>query len=486
MVHAPARLNMSLSLRSYMTLRLYNTLGREKQVFEPLEGSTARMYACGPTVYHYAHLGNLRAYVFMDVLRRVIEYVGYDVDLIINITDVGHLTDDADQGEDKMEKGAKREGKSVWDIAAYYTEAFMQDIDALNIKRPRKWTKATDYIQEQIDLVKKIEANGFTYRTDDGIYFDTSKLDNYGVLVPNFDPEALQAGKRVEMGDKKHATDFALWKFSSPGESRQMEWDSPWGVGFPGWHVECTAMGCSELGEVFDIHTGGQDHISVHHTNEIAQAKGAFGTNHARFWMHNEFLVDKSGKMSKSKGDFLRLQSVQEKGFDPLDYRYFCLLTHYRKPLSFSWEALEAARSARLRVTEKVVSLKEEVSGLGSGKPSSMQLALQKRFSEAISDDLNTADALALVQEVLKSELSASQKLSLLLDWDAVLGLRFSQAAKQVVDAPQEVVALADKRLVARQEKDFSRADALREEIASLGWVVEDTSADSYELSPAR
>ena len=451
-------------------MKLFNTLTQKKQEFVPIQ-KIVKMYSCGPTVYHYAHLGNLRSYVFMDILRRTLEYVGHEVQLVVNITDVGHLTDDADQGEDKMEKGAAREGKSVWDVAKFYTDAFMQDIDSLNIKQPSKWTKATDYIQEQIDLVKKIEQNGFTYQTSDGVYFDTSKLDNYGEMIPNFDPEALEGGKRVDLGEKKHKTDFALWKFSPKDEQRQMEWDSPWGRGFPGWHVECTAMGCKELGERFDIHTGGMDHISVHHTNEIAQARGAFGHNHAKFWMHNEFLLDKTGKMSKSKGDFLRLQTITEKSYHPLDYRYFCLTTHYRKPLTFSFEALDAAKNAREKLTNAVMKLKESTSL--DNALSEERIQLQSKFSQAITDDLNTPQALAVVHETIKSDLPDAQKLSLLLDWEQVLGLNLHKAVKE--DVPEKVQDLAMKREQARKDKNWELADKLREEIHEQGYAVEDS-----------
>lgn len=465
-----------------MTLRLYNTLGHEKQDFAPKQDNTATFYACGPTVYHYAHLGNLRAYVFMDVLRRALRFNGHEVNLVVNITDVGHLTDDADQGEDKMEKGAARENKSVWDIAEHYTEVFKQDLQHLNIQSPSKWVVATEHIQEMIDLVKKIEHNGYAYETSDGIYFDTSKLDDYGVLVENFDPEQLEAGKRVDMKQKRNATDFALWKFSPEDEQRQMEWDSPWGVGFPGWHIECTAMACDQLGEQFDIHTGGIDHIPVHHTNEIAQAQGAFGDIHARFWLHNEFLIDKQGKMSKSKGDFLRLQTILDEGFDALDYRYLCLLTHYRKPLTFSWDALTAARTARLRLTDKAIALKESCSPDSS--MSDARIEFQGRFASAINDDLNTSGALAVVNEMLKSDLPDDQKLSLLLSWDPVLGLRLKHAARELVDVPAEVQELVDRREAARKERDWDRADELREQIEELGWSVSDT-ADGPVVEPS-
>ena len=465
-----------------MSLRLYNTLGHEKQDFAPQDGNTATFYACGPTVYHYAHLGNLRAYVFMDILRRALTFNGFDVNLVVNITDVGHLTDDADQGEDKMEKGAARENKSVWEIAEYYTKVFKQDLAHLNILDPSRWVVATEHIQEMIDLVKKIEANGYAYETSDGVYFDTSKLDDYGVLVENFDPSQLEAGKRVEMGDKRNPTDFALWKFSPQDEQRQMEWDSPWGVGFPGWHVECTAMACEHLGEVFDIHTGGIDHIPVHHTNEIAQAQGAFGHNHARFWLHSEFLVDKGGKMSKSKGDFLRLQTVLDEGFDALDYRYFCLLTHYRKPLTFSWDALKAARTARMRLTQKAIDLKERAQPAAS--MSDERLDYQGRFASAINDDLNTPEALGVLNEMMKSDLPDAQKLSLVLDFNNVLGLGLDRAARDVVDVPEDVQLLVEDREAAREAKDFEKADALRERIREKGWVVSDTD-EGPVVSPA-
>ncbi len=460
-------------IETFMPIRLYNTLSRTKEEFVPQSPGKVGFYACGPTVYHYAHLGNLRAYVFMDVLHRVLRYHGYNVNLVVNITDVGHLTDDADQGEDKMEKGAAREGKSVWDIAAHYTAAFMEDVKSLNIKQPTTWCKATDHIPQQIKLIKDIEENGFAYQTSDGVYFDTSKLDDYGKLIAGFDKEGLQAGKRVDMGEKRNATDFALWKFSPKNETRQMEWDSPWGRGFPGWHIECTAMGCHYLGEQFDIHTGGIDHIPVHHTNEIAQAQGAFGRDHVRFWMHNEFLVTDGEKMAKSKGEFLRLASVIEKGFSALDYRYFCLLTHYRKPLTFTWEAIEAAATARKRLTQRVAQLKE--SAQPAGLPSAERLEFQKQFAAAVYDDCNTSQALGVVHELLKSDLSDGEKLALLLDWDSVLGLKFAAATIPSTDVPKEVQALVDEREVARKNKDWAQADKLRAEIAQRGFLVSDS-----------
>ena len=456
-------------------MQLYNSLTRSKEQFTPQSAGQVGFYACGPTVYHYAHLGNLRAYVFMDVLHRILRYAGYEVNLVVNITDVGHLTDDADQGEDKMEKGALREGKSVWEIAEHYTNAFMHDVESLNIKQPNVWCKATDHIEQQIALIKRIEENGFTYTTSDGVYFDTSKLPDYGKLIAGFNKEELQAGKRVAMGEKWNATDFALWKFSPEDEQRQMEWDSPWGKGFPGWHIECTAMGCHYLGEQFDIHTGGIDHIPVHHTNEIAQAQGAFGRDHVRFWLHNEFLVTDGEKMAKSTGEFLRLASILEQGYCALDYRYFCLLTHYRKPLTFTWQALSAARAARERLTQRVAQLKEQATP--AGDPSALRLSFQSRFAQAIYDDVNTPQALGVVHELFKSECSDAEKLALLLDWDSVLGLGFSSATLPEISVPKHVQALVDAREAARSSKDWARADALRAEIEAHGFSVSDTAS---------
>ena len=456
-----------------MTLKLFNTLIRNKEPFTPQKEGEVGFYACGPTVYNYAHLGNLRAYVFMDLLRRVLEYNHLEVNLVMNITDVGHLVSDADEGEDKMEKGAKREGKTVWDIAEFYTKEFKKDIKALNIKEPSIWCKATDHIKEQIELVQKIEANGYTYKTEDGIYFDTSKLKDYGKLIPGFKPEELEAGKRIEMADKKQKTDFALWKFSPKDEKRQMEWESPWGIGFPGWHIECTAMACKYLGEKFDIHTGGIDHIPIHHTNEIAQAEGAFGHDHVRFWLHNEFLVMDEGKMAKSTGGFLRLQTILDKGYDALDYRYFCMLTHYRKPLTFTWEGLDAARTARKRITNRVIELKNK--SIVPDKLSDERLAYQKLFVKAINDDVNIPEALALVHDMLGSKMKEGEKLSLILDWDSVLGLRLAQAEKEEIEVPEEIKNLLEEREVARKAKNFKKSDEIRNKIREKGYDVDDT-----------
>jgi cysteinyl-tRNA synthetase len=325
-----------------MMLRLYDTYTRTVRDFEPLHPPEVGLYTCGPTVYDYAHIGNLRTYIFEDILRRVLEFNGYKVKHVMNITDVGHLTSDADTGEDKMEKGSRRTGKSAWEIAEFYTQAFQEDMRHLNILDPTIWCRATDHIAEQIEFIQCIEAKGYTYRTSDGIYFDTSKLPDYGYLA-RLDIEGLQAGQRIDMGEKRSVTDFALWKFSSPDERRQMEWDSPWGRGFPGWHIECSAMSAKYLGAFFDIHCGGEDHISVHHPNEIAQTQACYGTRLANFWMHGYFLQLDSAKMAKSAGGFLRVQTLVDRGYDPLAYRFFCLSAHYRAKLNFNWESLDGA-----------------------------------------------------------------------------------------------------------------------------------------------
>ena len=332
-----------------MNLQLYDSYRRRLCQFEPLQGDQVRMYACGPTVYDYAHIGNLRTYIFEDILRRTLEFCGYRVKHVINITDVGHLTSDADTGEDKVEQGARRSGQSAWDIADRYTRAFQDDFQQLNLLAPAIWCRATQHIAEQIKDIEEIERRGFTYVTSDGVYFDTSKLESYGHLA-RLDRDGLEAGARVDIGEKKHATDFALWKFSREERARQMEWDSPWGRGFPGWHIECSAMAVKYLGQKFDIHCGGKDHIPVHHCNEIAQAEVCYGSTLANFWLHGYFLETggetESSKMSKSAGEFLRLQRLIELGYDPLSYRYLCLTAHYRSDLKFTWESLDGAVTA--------------------------------------------------------------------------------------------------------------------------------------------
>jgi len=448
-----------------MTLRLFDTYTREIREFKPLEGNQVGMYTCGPTVYDYAHIGNLRTYIFEDLLRRVLEFNGYQVKHVMNITDVGHLVSDADTGEDKMEKGARRTGKTAWQIAEEYTRAFQQDLEQLNILPPTIWCRATDHIREQIETIRCIEAKGFTYRTSDGIYFDTSKLPDYGYLA-RLDIEGLQAGSRVDVGEKRNPTDFALWKFSPPGQKRQMEWDSPWGVGFPGWHIECSAMSAKYLGPFFDIHCGGEDHIPVHHTNEIAQTQACHGTRLANFWMHGYFLQIEDAKMAKSAGEFLRVQTLIDRGIDPLAYRMLCLGAHYRTKLNFTWESLEGAATAlqRLRTTMHEW-----------GAPGAVNEDYRRRFLEQINDDLNLPRALAVTWELVKSEVPSAAKKATLFEFDRVLGLRLADWQPKQEAVPNEIMMLVEQRRLARSEKRWKDSDALRDQIKAAGWEIEDT-----------
>ena len=448
-----------------MTLRLYDTYSRSMREFTPLNPPEVGLYACGLTVYDYAHIGNLRAYIFEDILRRVLEFNGYTVKHVMNITDVGHLVSDADTGEDKMEKGSRRTGKSAWEIAEIYTQAFQDDLRHLNILEPKIWCKATDHIQEQIDFVKCIEANGYTYRTSDGIYFDTSKVENYGYMA-RLNIEGLQAGTRIDMGEKRNPTDFVLWKFSPPDEQRQMEWDSPWGIGFPGWHIECSAMAAKYLGSFFDIHCGGEDHIMVHHPNEIAQAQACHGTNLANFWMHCYFLQFNNMKMAKSAGGFVRLQTVIDQGYDPLVYRFFCLNGHYRSKLSFTWESMEGAATALHRLRAAVYELGE------AGTPDESFI---NRFVDHINNDLNMPQTLALTWELVKSDLPAPTKKATIEKFDTVLGLRLTEWEPVEELIPDEILQLVEQRQQARTEKRWQDADALRDQILAAGYEVKDT-----------
>ncbi|MCG3154171.1 MAG: Cysteine--tRNA ligase [bacterium] len=448
-----------------MTLRLFDTYTREVREFKPLNANQVGLYTCGPTVYDFAHLGNLRTYLFEDILRRVLEYNGYAVKHVMNITDVGHLVSDADTGEDKMEKGARRTGKSAWQIAEEYTRIFQEDLQHLNILPPTIWCRATDHIREQIDTIRCIEAKGFTYRTSDGIYFDTSKLPDYGYLA-RLDIEGLQAGSRVEVGEKRNPTDFALWKFSPPGQKRQMEWDSPWGVGFPGWHIECSAMSEKYLGPFFDIHCGGEDHIPVHHTNEIAQTEACHGTRLANFWMHGYFLQLEDAKMAKSAGEFLRVQTLIDRGIDPLAYRMLCLGAHYRTKLNFTWESLEGAATALQRLRTTMYEWEA---------PGAIDENYRRRFLEQSNDDLNMPRALAVTWELVKSDMPSAAKKATLFEFDRVLGLRLADWQPKQETVPNEIMMLVEQRRLARSEKRWKDSDALRDQIKAAGWEIEDT-----------
>jgi cysteinyl-tRNA synthetase len=455
-----------------MKLYLYNSLTRKKEEFKPIESGKVGLYTCGPTVYNYAHIGNLRTYIFEDILKRVLVYNEYVVKHVMNITDVGHLTGDRDMGEDKMEAGAAREGKSAWDIADFYTRAFKKDINHLNILAPDIWVKATDTIPEQIALVATLEEKGYTYRTADGIYFDTSKFKDYTKLSHQ-DLEALKEGARVERNpEKRNPTDFALWKFSPQGTKRQMEWDSPWGLGFPGWHLECSAMSMKFLGNQLDIHCGGTDHIDVHHTNEIAQSEAATGKPFFNFWMHGAFLIIQGGKkMAKSEGNFLTLENAFLKNdINPLVYRFASFLTHYRKPMEYSDDGIEAARNGLLHVQNQV----RQILAAGVDAKLPVNAEFKNKFIEALNDDLNMPRAMAVIQEMLKSKMSAAQKYSSILDFDRVLGLQLDQL-DQAQALPEAVQKLIAARQQARQAKDFTSSDQLRAEIEALGYQVQDT-----------
>jgi len=457
-----------------MPVKLFNTLSRKKETFKPIEDKFVKMYTCGPTVYNYAHIGNLRTYIFEDVLKRALLYNGFRVQHVMNITDVGHLTDDADSGEEKMEVASKREGKSAWQIAEFYTKEFQKDLERLHILPPNVWCKATDYIKQQIELVEQLEEKGFTYVIpDDGVYYDTSKFKNYGKMA-KLDIEGLKAGARVELSEgKRNPTDFALWKFSAKNEKRQMEWPSPWGVGFPGWHVECSAMSKELLGEQFDIHCGGIDHIPVHHTNEIAQTEAVTGKKWVKYWLHGEFLILDKGKMSKSGESFITLQTAIDKGYDALDYRYFALGAHYRSKLNFSWEALDGAKNSWN-------SLKDKVKDFRARPTTKMNTSFEKHqneFLKAINDDLNLPIAMSVVWAAAKDEtLGTHERLRLLEDFDRVLGLGIAEiAAAQAQPLTPELKVMLDERAQARKNKDFKKSDELRKHLLGHGIIVEDT-----------
>ncbi len=446
-------------------IKLYNTLKRKKEEFSPSK-ETVEIYTCGPTVYEYAHIGNLRAYIFEDILKRTLVYNNYNVKHVMNITDVGHLTSDEDTGDDKVEASAKKKKKTAKEIIDYYTAVFKKDIAELNILNPDLFIKASETIKEQQDVIKILEKKSFTYIIDDGVYFDTSKLKNYGELAM-LDKVSLKPGARVAVGEKKNETDFALWKFSPKDGGRQMEWDSPWGIGFPGWHTECVAMAKMHFDFPFDIHCGGVDHICVHHTNEIAQSEAAYGKNPAKIWMHCEFVVGKDGKMSKSKGEITTLELLEKKAYHPLSLRYLALNAHYRSKLEFSYEALSNAQNSLQKMKMKVQELRSEKKEVSS--------LYKEKFKKAINDDLNTPQALAVAWNVLKDQnLKKEEKYNLLIDFDRVFGLNLEEEQK----IPENIKEMAKEREMARRKKDFEKADEIRKEIESLGYTVEDTEKE--------
>lgn len=448
-------------------LKLFNTLTRQLEEFKPIDAGKVRMYTCGPTVYWDATIGNFRCYVLEDILVRTLELNGYEVTRALNITDVGHLVSDSDEGEDKMEKGARRENKTVWEIAEQYSNRFVQSAAKLNIKIPPKplLCRATDHIPEQIELVRILMDKGFAYKISDGVYFDTSKFPNYGQLSRQ-KAEEKEEGARVDINpEKRNKTDFALWKFSPKDEKRQMEWESPWGVGFPGWHAECSAMAHKYLGQPFDIHCGGVDHIPVHHENEIAQSEAAYGVKLADYWWHNEFLLVDGQKMSKSLGNVYTVPDLEAKGFDPLALRYFYLGAHYRQIQNFTFEALTAAQNALRRLWSYSRELDEGGAVLAD---------IQADFSSALDDDLNTSKALAAVWKMVEGDYPAADKGATLLWMDKVLGLDLEKYVGKRIDIPENVKTLLARRQAARDSKDWAESDNLRKTIEERGWNVED------------
>ena len=457
-------------------MQLYNTETHRKEEFKPLNEKQVTMYCCGPTVYNYAHIGNMRTYIFEDLLSRTLR-LHWPLKHVMNVTDVGHLVSDADEGEDKMEVATAREGKSAWDIAKFYEEKFFADYDALHCTLPTVISRATAHIAEMIALVKTLEEKGYTYRTRDGIYYDTSKFPRYDALVGRSRLEGLRGGARVEMSDeKKNPTDFALWKFSPKDKKRQMEWDSPWGVGFPGWHIECSAMAMKYLGPTIDIHCGGIDHVSVHHTNEIAQSEAATGRKYVDYWVHGEFLVLRAGKMSKSGGTFVTLQTLRDKGYDPLDYRYLCLTAHYRTQLEFTYESLDSARKslqALRRETAQIAAAAQKQPAVVTDRAAQAKA----KFQAAMEDDLNAPKALAVVWEAVRgAELNPAEKVEFLKFADGILALDLFRAPEKKPQAlPAEIEVLVQQRAAARAAKDYQKSDELRAQLAAAGYAVKDT-----------
>lgn len=453
-------------------LKLYNTLTRKKEEFVPLDkkNNIVKIYTCGPTVYNYAHIGNMRAYIFMDTLRKVLKYNGYKLNHIMNITDVGHLTSDEDYGEDKMAKSAKEQHKSVTEIAKIYTDAFMKDIESLNIEKPEHIVKATDHIKDMEEYVDKIVKNGYAYETSKGVYFDTSKLKSYGELS-RVDLKNQRAGARIDVDEeKKNPLDFALW-IKAPKE-HIMKWNSKYGVCYPGWHIECSAMSNKYLGDKFDIHTGGVDHIPIHHENEIAQSKGATGKNPANFWMHVEFLLIDNGKMSKSLGNVYKLDDLIKRGIEPLAYRFFTYTSHYRNKLNFTWDAIKAAQISLDRLRELTLSHK----GVDTKIDKQKLEEFENRFKNALNDDLNMPASLAVAFEVAKEHEKSNDYYLLLKKFDTVLSLNIDlKKQEEKIKIPEEIKNILQERKEARDKKDFKTSDILRDKLKSLGYIVIDS-----------
>ena len=456
----------------------FNTLTRKVEQFIPNVDGKVAMYTCGPTVYHFAHIGNLRSYIMEDILEKTLRYVGYDVKRVMNITDVGHLTSDADTGEDKMLKGAKREHKTVMEIAKYYTDAFFDDCRKLNIKRPDVVEPATNCIPEFINMVKVLLEKDYAYIAGGNVYFDTSKLDDYYVFSSQSEKE-LMVGVRDDVSEdinKKNKADFVLWFTKSKFDNQELKWDSPWGVGYPGWHIECSCISMKHLGEYMDIHCGGVDNIFPHHTNEIAQSEAYLGHKWCNYWFHVHHLNDKSGKMSKSKGEFLTVSLLEEKGYNPLVYRLFCLQSHYRKPLEFAYEVLDDMTTAYNKLIKKIGELKAD----GSVDEEAFA-GFRNKFEDAICSDLNTSSAITVIYDVLRSDINDVTKLELIKSFDEVLSLDLlkdhGNDKESSVDSElkEYILAKIEERKIAKKEKDFAKADAIRDELAAKGIQIKDT-----------
>ena len=462
-------------------MKIFNTLTRRVEEFVPHESNLVKMYTCGPTVYHYAHIGNLRTYIFEDILEKTLNYLGYSVKRVMNITDVGHLTSDSDSGEDKMLNGAKREKKTVLEIAKFYTDEFKKDTESLNIKWPEIVSKATDNIQEYIKIITKLLDNGYAYQSGGNVYFDTTKLSDYYKLT-NHKVDEMVIGVRDGVEEdlaKRNQADFVLWFTKSKFAEQELKWDSPWGVGYPGWHIECSGISMKYLGEYLDIHCGGVDNIFPHHTNEIAQSEAFLGHKWCNYWVHGEHLNDETGKMSKSKGEFLTISLLKEKGYDPLAYRFMCLSTSYRKVLVFSYEALDNASTAYYKLKNRISNLND----LGD-IDKDLVLKYDQKFKDYISDDLNTANAISLIYDVLKSDLNDATKLNLIRSWDEVLSLDLiTDKSKNIGVDVDYIEGKILEREEAKKLKNYALADEIRNELENKGIILKDTrEGTKYEL----
>lgn len=469
-----------MNKKGLIIMKIYNTLTHKVEEFIPNEEGKVKMYTCGPTVYNYAHIGNLRTYIFEDILEKTLRYIGYEVQRCMNITDVGHLTSDSDSGDDKMIKSAKKENKSVLEIAKFYTEAFKKDTEDLNVKWPEIVSPATENIPMYIKMIERLLEKGLAYQSGGNIYFDTSKLEDYYQLT-NHKIDEMVVGARVgveEDKSKKNQADFVLWFTKSKFDSQELKWESPWGLGYPGWHIECSGISIKNLGEYLDIHCGGIDNIFPHHTNEIAQSEGYLGHKWCNYWVHGEYLNDQTGKMSKSKGEFLTLSVLKEKGYDPLAYRYLCLTSHYRKPLVFSYEILDNASLSYQKLKQRVQSLKTE-----ENPNETIYQEYNQKFKEYLEDDLNTSNAITLIYDLLKSDVDNGTKYTLIKSWDKVLSLNLCEEKEISESLKKYIEEKIEERKKAKEEKNYALADQIREELLKQNIILKDTrEKTTYEI----